>query len=170
VTATAARAPTPSHLLGGVALLCVAAVGIALWTQHGLGMHPCPYCILQRMIFCAIALVALAGLALRAPVARIATLAAVDLLATAGIVTGLYQHFVAASSTSCNLTLADRIIGASGLDGWLPAVFAPEASCADAAVKLLGVPYEFFAVALFVLIGAAAAWGIVRVARRAGAT
>jgi disulfide bond formation protein DsbB len=37
------------------------AVGIALFTQHGLGMQPCPWCVLQRLIFLAIA--ALAGCA-----------------------------------------------------------------------------------------------------------
>ena len=32
-------------------------------------------------------------------------------------------------------------------------IFQPRASCADAAVKLLGVPYEFWSLALFVLTG-----------------
>ena len=40
-----------------------------------------------------------------------------------------------------------------GLDSGLPEVFQPRASCADAAVKLLGLPYEFWSLALFVLIG-----------------
>ena len=51
------------------------------------------------------------------------------------------------------MTLADRIVGALGLDGLAPQVFAAYASCADAAVKIAGVPYEFFSLALFTLLG-----------------
>jgi disulfide bond formation protein DsbB len=68
----------------------------------------------------------------------------------------LWQHFVAASSASCNLTLADRVVRGLGLDELWPQVFAPYASCAEAAVKLGGVPYEFYSLALFVLLGALA--------------
>ena len=42
-----------------IALAALAAVGAALVTQHGFGMLPCPWCVLQRMIFVVIALVAL---------------------------------------------------------------------------------------------------------------
>jgi disulfide bond formation protein DsbB len=65
----------------------------------------------------------------------------------------LWQHFVAAASDSCKLTLAERIISGLGLDGSLPEIFQPRASCADAAVDLLGLPYEFWSLGLFVLLG-----------------
>jgi disulfide bond formation protein DsbB len=41
------------------------------------------------------------------------------------------------------------------LDSWWPDVFSARASCADAAVDLLGLPYEFWSLGLFLLIGAA---------------
>jgi disulfide bond formation protein DsbB len=72
------------------------------------------------------------------------------------VAAALWLHFVAASSASCDLTLADRIIGDLGLDARFPDVFMATASCADAKVDLLGLPYEVWALALFVLIGAAA--------------
>jgi len=80
------------------------------------------------------------------------------LLALGGISAALWQHFVAASSTSCNLSLADRIVSGVGVDALWPAVFAPYASCADAAATLLGVPYEFYSLTLFVVLAAVAAW------------
>ena len=49
-------------------------------------------------------------------------------------------------------------MAASGLDALLPAVFQARASCADAAVDLLGVPYAFWSLALFIAIEAAALW------------
>ena len=84
------------------------------------------------------------------------------LLCGAGIATALWQHFVAALSTSCNLTLADRIMSATGLPGLLPDVFEARATCADAAVDLLGVPYEFWSMALFIAIEGAAVWMLAR--------
>jgi disulfide bond formation protein DsbB len=130
------------------------AVGIALVTQHVFDMQPCPWCILQRVIFVAIGAAALVGVAW--PLARRLAAVAIFLLAGSGIATALWQHFVAAASNSCNLTLADRIVSGLRLDALLPDVFQATASCADAAANLLGVPYEFWSLALFAVIGAAA--------------
>ncbi len=153
-----------SRLLAGgrpylaLILVSLGAVGLALVTQHGFEMLPCPWCVLQRMIFVTIALAALPGALLARPPVRQASAALVLLLALAGVAAALWQHFVAASSASCELTLADRIVSASGLDALLPDVFAPWASCADAAATLLGLPYEFYSLTLFVLAALAAAW------------
>jgi disulfide bond formation protein DsbB len=137
----------PGLLLAGIAVLSVAAVGAALVSQHVFGMEPCPWCILQRVIFLAIALACLIGLA-----ARRAAGAAVLLLALCGIAAALWQHFQAAASSSCAMTVADHIVGAMKLDSLWPDVFLARASCADAAVSLLGIPYDFWSLALFVLL------------------
>lgn len=158
------RAPGPSSIavLAGSALLCLAAVGVALVSQHVYGMEPCPYCILQRVIFLAIALACLLGLVWAGRAGRRFGAALALLLALSGVATALYQHFVAAASASCNLTMADRIVGAMKLDSFWPDVFSARASCADAAVDLLGVPYEFWSLALFIALAVAA----LRVVRR----
>ena len=44
------------------AVISLGAVGVALWTQHARDMQPCAWCVLQRLIFVAIALAALPGL------------------------------------------------------------------------------------------------------------
>ena len=142
-------APRRTALLCSIAALSLGAVGIALATQHLMGMEPCPWCILQRLIFVVIALAALLGLLAGRIVAGLLVLA----LSLAGIAAALWQHFVAAASDSCNLTLAEKIIAGLGLDGSLPEIFQPRASCADAAVQLLGLPYEFWSLGLFVLLG-----------------
>ena len=131
-----------------IAGLCIAAVAAALVTQYQFDMQPCPWCILQRLLFVVIAFLALAGALLpgRWLFAGLGVLAALS-----GIAAALYQHFVAAKSTSCNLTLADKIVSGLGIDRALPAVFEVKASCADAAVNLAGLPYEFWSLALFVV-------------------
>jgi disulfide bond formation protein DsbB len=140
-------------LLLGMALLSLGAVVAALWTQHALDMQPCPWCVLQRLIFVVIALVALLGLAWRAAAGTLITALLIVALSLSGMAAALWQHFVAAASDSCKLTLAEKIISGLGLDGSLPEIFQPRASCADAAVKLLGLPYEFWSLMLFVLLG-----------------
>lgn len=152
---SSARLPSARALVV-VALGCLAAVGAALVSQHMFDMQPCPWCVLQRVIFVAIALVCLIGAAIPARVGRVGAALLVGLLALCGIAAALWQHFKAAASASCNLTLADKIVSGLQLDSLLPDVFAPRASCADAAVSLFGIPYDFWSLALFALCGIAA--------------
>jgi disulfide bond formation protein DsbB len=140
-------------LLSGAALACFAAVAAALVSQYQFNMLPCPWCTLQRLIFLVVGtLCGLAALLPSLPARR--GLASLGLLfSLCGMAAALWQHFVAASSSSCNLTLADKILRALGLFDLAPSVFAPMASCADAAVDLLGVPYAMWSLALFGLCG-----------------
>jgi len=145
----AAKGSLPLVLFGIVAPL--AAVGLALVSQYYYDMQPCPWCVLQRVIFLAVAIANLIALAQRQVGAVLALL-----LSLCGAAAALWQHFVAAASASCNLTLADRIVGAMGLNTALPDVFEARASCADAAVSVLGVPYEFLSLLLFAALAASA--------------
>jgi disulfide bond formation protein DsbB len=137
-------------------LLPLLAVAAALFSQYRMDMQPCPWCVLQRLIFVAISVAALPGLLLRAPIVQRACAALFGALALCGVAAALWQHFVAASSTSCKQTLADQIVQGLGASEALPEVFAAYASCADAAVKLLGLPYEFYSLGLFSLLAALA--------------
>ncbi len=139
----------PQAWLALVALGCASALAAALVSQHVFEMHPCAWCVLQRLVFVLIGLAAAAGALGRGPRAWRAGAAVTGLFALAGVATSLWHHFVAASSVSCDLTLADRIMSATGLDMAMPQVFAAFASCADAKANLLGVPYEFWSLALY---------------------
>jgi len=152
----------PTHVLLLIAGASLAAIGAALVSQHVFDMQPCPWCVLQRAVFAAMALVALAGALVPQRLVQAAILVMLDVLASAGAAAALWQHFVAKSTSSCNLTLADRIVSGLQLDALAPEVFAPRASCADAAVNLLGLPYEFWSLGLFAVLGAAAVWALVR--------
>lgn len=158
----------PAAVLLLVAGISLAAIGAALVSQHVFDMQPCPWCVLQRVVFAAIALVALAGAWLPQRLAKAGALLATGLLAAAGIAAALWQHLVAKSSSSCNLTLADRIVSGLQLDAMAPEVFAPRASCADAAVNLLGLPYEFWSLGLFTVLGGTTARALVRLRNPAG--
>jgi disulfide bond formation protein DsbB len=162
MTPTAVVRPPPGDrravivgLFAFVALVSFGAVGVALVSQHAFAMEPCPWCVLQRLVFLLIGLCALLGLAWRnATGSRVAAGLGL-LLALAGIAAALWQQFVAARSESCNLTLADKIVTATQLDRLLPDVFEARASCADAAVSLLGIPYAFWAALVFLVCAVA---------------
>ena len=145
-------APRRTTLLLAITVLSLGAVGVALWTQHALDMQPCPWCVLQRLVFVCIALAALPGLVWRNAFVQATSALLVLALGLAGVAAALWQHFVAAVTNSCNMTLADRIVSGLRLDGLLPEVFQARANCADAAVRLWGLPYEVWSLILFMLI------------------
>lgn len=145
-----------------IAALCFGAVVVALITQHGFGMEPCPWCVMQRLVFVAIGVVALLGLAWRSALGQRVLPFVLLLLSGSGIAAALWQHFVAAASASCNLTLADRIVSGLQLDALLPPVFQATANCAEAAIDLGGIPYEFWSLALFIAVETAVVWMMVR--------
>lgn len=154
-------------VLAAIALFCLLAVAAALVSQHYFAMQPCPWCVLQRAIFLLIALVC--GLALigRRRILRLCLCALAWLLSMSGIAAALWQHLGAANSFSCGFSVAEQIISGLGLDRLAPSVFAPQTSCADGAVDLFGIPYEFWSLALFGGIAIALAT-IGVAARRAG--
>ncbi len=139
------------------ATLSVAGVAAALVSQHVFDMPPCPWCVLQRAIYLAIAAVCVIGTALPVPPARRTAGALALLLAISGAASALYQQLVAAQSASCNLTFADKVMSFLGLDSILPWLFQVYASCAEAAVSMLGVPYAYWSLALFAALGLGAA-------------
>jgi disulfide bond formation protein DsbB len=150
----------------GIAAACVVAVGAALVGQYGFDMQPCPWCILQRLIYLSLALVCIVAALVdgRGPRRALGGLALV--LAGCGVAASIWQHVVAAKQFSCNLTLADNIITALRLESLLPALFQVTATCADAEVSMFGVPFEYWSLVLFVLLGAA----IVRLTLQPSAT
>ena len=138
----------------GIMVGALAAIAVALVSQYGFNMQPCPWCVLQRLLFLVIAVVGAIGLPLRMIRYRVVVGALVLVLALLGVACAAWQHFVAAKSNSCDLTLAYKIVGMDlHLDRLLPSVFEPRATCAEAAVNLLGVPYDFWSLGLFAVIG-----------------
>lgn len=148
------------RVLGFIAALSFGAIGIALVSQHVFDMQPCAWCVLQRLIYAAVGVVALIAAlwprhAARVAAHRTAALVVV-VLATLGAASALWQQLFAAKSTSCVMTAADQIMGFTRLDTWLPDVFQARASCAEASVKMLGLPYAVWSLLLFLMLAVAA--------------
>lgn len=158
--------PSTRHWLALAGLLCASSVGLALVAQHQFNMQPCPWCVLQRLLFIVLAVLCLlASLWRRGGPRRLVSALALP-LALGGMASALWQHFVAAQSNSCALTLADTIVSGLRLDVQFPEVFEVRASCADAAVSVLGVPFAFWSLALFALVGTVLVLSVLTPGRR----
>jgi protein dithiol:quinone oxidoreductase len=142
-----------------LAALALGAVVIALISQHSFDMQPCPWCIVQRMIYVVVGAVGLVAALWPAssalPVQRASTLL-IAVGATLGASSALWQQLFAAKSSSCNLTVADEIVSFSHLDSLLPEIFQPRANCAEASIQMLGLPYAMWSLMLFLLLAVAA--------------
>ncbi|MFW9617500.1 disulfide bond formation protein B [Aquabacterium sp.] len=161
------RQLAPRTLLLVLGLVCGASVGLALLAQHQFGMEPCPWCILQRIIFILLTVLSLIGAALPVDLVRRPLSGVGAVLSAGGICAALWQHFVAAKTNSCAMTFADQVIGFFGLDTRWPEWFEVRASCADAAVSVLGVPFEFWSLALFAVAGGVLVYSALTPQRRA---
>ena len=158
------RHPSRALLLW-MGLAAWAAVAMAWTAQHRFDMQPCPWCILQRILFLSIGALAFLSALLPPDLRRSGTRLTgplMALLGLCGVAAAAYQNLYAAKSSSCALSLADRIITFLSLDRLWPDMFEVRASCAEAAVKLLGLPFELWSLGLFLLL----AWGALVAARR----
>ena len=149
------RARSISHA-GTAVLIAVLAWGglaVALVSQHVLGMEPCPWCIIQRLAYLLVGIFAILSLfATQTSLWARTPLLLAGLGAVAGLAASLYQHLVAAATSSCAFTAADKFLMATGLDELLPSVFKATAACDEANAPLLGVPYSLWSAALAVTL------------------
>lgn len=156
----------PRGVLALIALVALTAVGLALLSQHGFGMQPCPWCIFQRVLYLALAAVALIGWISKPRGVQTAAALGVLGLAVGGVASAVFQHRVAALDASCALTLADRFLMATGLETAVPWLFQVTATCMDAAgYRLLGLGFEVWSGTLFGLL-ALTALRLLQLARR----
>ena len=141
------------RLLNLIAFVCIAAVAFAVFSQHVLGMLPCAWCVLQRLIFILIALICLLvnfsnSLSYQKIITAIAAVFSIS-----GMWAAWHQATVASQSFSCDMSFADVFISRhTGLDSAIPWLFGIYATCMDAAVTLFGVEYALWALILFALL------------------
>lgn len=157
-----ALAPATRLCLHLIAWTALAAVSIALLSQHAFEMPPCAWCVFQRLLYLCIALVCWLGLTLGrvVPVAGRVASGVAALLSFGGIATAWYQYDVAANMFSCAQTFADRFMVSSGLDAGVPWLFGIFATCADAKVELFGIEYALWSLALFAVLALVALVGL----------
>ena len=136
--------------LAACALLAFVALVAAVVLQHGFDMQPCAWCVLQRLLVLLLLVATLIGAWVGAGLAALAAAASGALFAITGLWAALHQHFVAARTDACGLSLADRVIMAGHLHEIAPWLFMPMARCDEANAPLLGIPFALWSAGLFV--------------------
>jgi len=154
------------NLLRLVAMLSFSSVAVALISQYAFDMQPCAWCVFQRLLYLMIGAVAWLLTVVNPTRLRLAIGSASILAASiAGVTSAWYQEKVAANNFSCAQTFADQIMTKSGLDAAFPWLFGIYASCMDARVKLLGIEYAWWSLAMFTLLGIVALIALKKLAR-----
>ena len=147
------------QVLAIVGLLSLGAVGLAAIAQYVFNMQPCPWCVLQRFIYIVVGVLALLAAVLPGIARRL--LAGLAFLgALSGIASALWQQLHAVSEASCDLSLAERIVSGLQLDRLVPQLFIAYASCGDAAVSVLGIPFAVWSCILYVILALLLAWSL----------
>ena len=151
--------------LAGLGALAFAGFGAALFFQHAMGMQPCAWCILQRMVLLCLGTCAWIFALAPGKALQIAGYVGVALLGGAGVWAAASQAAAASSQASCMVSWAEKAIVWTGLDMSLPQAFEPTASCAEAKAVLAGLPFEWVTMGMFgafALAGLACAWKVAR--------
>ena len=148
------RIPQVLVLIGVISL---GAVGVAAIAQYAFDMQPCPWCVLQRLIYIVVGVLALLG-ALLSNMPRRLVVGLAFVGALSGIATALYQQLHAVNEASCDLSMAERFISWLQLDRLVPQLFVAYASCADAAVSVLHIPFAVWSCILFTILALLLAW------------
>ncbi len=145
------------QVLAIIGVLALGAVGLAALAQYAFDMQPCPWCVLQRLIYIVIGVLALLGAVLSNTPRRV-VVGLAFLVALSGIASALWQQLHAINENSCDLSFAEKFITALHLDSLLPQLFVAYASCAEAAVSVLHIPFAVWSCALFVILALLLAW------------
>lgn len=141
---------------------CAGLVAFGLYLQHSQGLEPCPLCVLQRVIFLAIAAVALAMtlFGVRRPAARIGAGLAVALLALAGAGVAARQSWLQHFPPPIQECGADFyfLLDTTPLAQLLPALFSGTGDCSRRDWLFLHLSIAEWALAFFITIAILALW------------
>jgi disulfide bond formation protein DsbB len=145
---------------------CAAMMAYALYAQHGLGLEPCPLCILQRMAVIAVGVAFLAG-ALHSPRGggRLVYAGLALLAAAAG--GGVAAHHVWLQSLPADQVPAcgpgfDYMMDAFPLSQALRMIFAGSGECAEIDWTLFGLSMPVWTLVGFVVLALWAVWTAMR--------
>ena len=133
MTETPAIANRSSRIFTLVFLACVAILGYALYLQHVEGLDPCPWCVVQRLIFIVIGLIALVA-ALHRPGPVMTVFYAILGAATAlgGAITSGYQVYLQsdeARANACVGSTVERFLDWTDVGSWIPPLLQYDGPC-----------------------------------------
>ncbi len=136
-------------VLLAVAIASLVLLGVALYMQHVLKMLPCPWCVIQRYVFAAIALICLVFAALPADKAKTgAGLGFIAALSGAGVAT--WHVWIQAHPTvSCGIDPLETSLNTIPTAKLMPFLFYADGLCTTEYPPLLGLSIPQWALIWF---------------------
>jgi disulfide bond formation protein DsbB len=139
-------------------VVCAGLLGFALYLQHVKGLDPCPWCVVQRLGFMLVGLIALVGALHRPGMAgtvgySLAGFAA----AAAGAAAGAYHVWLQSDperAAKCVGSPVERILDALQVGRIAPPLLQYDGPCTLKPWSLLGLSIPEWSLAWFVLLAA----------------
>ncbi len=137
-------------------VVCIGLLGFALYLQHARGLDPCPWCVVQRIGFLLVALIALVGALHRPGAAGTFAYSFLGLVtALAGAAAGAYHVWLQSDperAAKCAGSAVERILDQLDLGRIVPPLLQYDGPCTLKAWRLLGLSVPEWSLAWFVLL------------------
>ncbi|MDH4375656.1 MAG: disulfide bond formation protein B [Ramlibacter sp.] len=130
----------PRRVLAGVAAICLGLLAFGLYLQHGVGLNPCPMCIVQRYCLIGVALAAALGAVWRGRLGLLVTSLLGLVLAGLGAFTAARQSWLQwypPQSASCGRDFYG-MIESFPLQRAIPMIFRGSGDCSTIDWTFLG--------------------------------
>jgi disulfide bond formation protein DsbB len=139
-----------------VFLGCVGILGFGLYLQHAEGLYPCPLCIVQRLGFICVGLIALVA-ALHRPGPGMTIFYSVLGAATAaaGAVSAGYHVYLQLDPkrlASCVGSPVERFLDQTDIGSWAPPLLQYDGPCTLKPWSLLGLSIPEWSLVLFIAL------------------
>jgi protein dithiol:quinone oxidoreductase len=143
-------------------LACVAILGFGLYLQHVDHLDPCPWCVVQRLLFIAVGLISLVA-ALHRPGPLMATFYAMLGAATAlgGAVAAGYHIYLQADESRANAcagSAVERFLDQTDIGSWIPPLLQYDGPCTLAPWSFIGLSIPEWSLICFIALGVALAF------------
>jgi protein dithiol:quinone oxidoreductase len=145
----------PRPVLGAICLACIALLVFGLYLQHGVGLEPCPMCIVQRYALVLVALVAALGGWARLPWAQRLAAALAAALAVGGAFVAARQSWLQwypPETYSCGRDFYG-MIETFPLKRAIPMIFRGSGDCTKVDWTFLGLSIANWSFLAFVALG-----------------
>ena len=164
--------PSSRVVFGVIALLCAVLLAIALYMEHVMGLVPCPLCMLQRIAFAVVGVVALVA-AIHGPEALGTRIYGALVTLSAGAGAGIagrqlwLQNLPEGEKPACGAGY-DYIMEALPLFDALKTILQGSGDCAKVVWTFLGLSIPGWTIIAFIAMGIAGLWLLFRPPLAAG--
>ena len=152
-------------VLLAIAIISIALIGTAVYLQTVERMLPCPWCVIQRYMFAAIALTCLVSASLPERAIRFGSgLALLESLGGLGAASWLLW-VKAHPHVSCGIDPVETALNKIWPAQWLPTLFEANGECTTEYPPIFGLTVAQWSFTWFVILAIALAWMTFRRAR-----